>query len=215
MKKLIVAVAVASTVVLSGCAGMAGQTITGSSAGDYGVGGAVLGGLGGFAACKLIGGSKGTCNTTAGLGAVAGGVMGYSQGKTLDEARARQLQEQIQRESGLRTQLQYAVNQQNQPVVNQQGQRQVQALQMPVARVEMVNTRSGGLNKKAVKTLEYMSRLASQQNADMEVYVPANDEMYVGAIRGVVNPYNDPAGPKLWVQRDINQYLIVLKPRNQ
>lgn len=209
MKKLLVAATVAASLVLTGCAGTGG--ITGSIAGDSALQTGALGGLVAGAGCAITGGKGSTCAKVAAAGALVGGAYGYAKG--LDEQRAIQMQAMIRQQTGMQAQLQYAMNQQNQPVVNQQGQRQVQALQMPVARVEMVNARSGGLNKKAVQTLNSMSKLAVKENADMEVYVPASDEMYSNAIRGVVNPYNDPNGPKVFLQRDIAQYFIVLKPR--
>lgn len=214
LKMTVVAGLVALSMGLTGCASTAGGPMTGSHATDLGILGAVAGGAIGKIGCGLVNGNKGTCNSMMVLGAGAGGALGYSQGKTMDQAEAQRrqmeaerMQSLMQQNAGLRSQIQYA----QMPVQTSQGmqnQQVAQALEFPVARVEMVNSRTGALNKKALNTLKSMESVALRERALMEVYVPAADANYMGAIQGTV------PSAKLYQQNNYSQYVIVVKPQS-
>lgn len=212
IKKTVAVLTVAVSMALTGCANTAGGSLTGSSAGDYGIGGGLLGAVAGKLACSAMKGSKGQCNNIALAGAAAGAYAGYQQGKTMDEARARQLQEQAMRESGLQMQLKYA--QQQVQVQTPQGpqiqQKQVlEGLQLPIAQVDMFKGRTNSLSEKAVRNITYLSNFAQQQNMEMLVVVPSSRVQFAPAIQAYA------PNAQLVQTNDTNQYIIIVKPRQQ
>ncbi len=211
--KLFITLSIAASLALSGCANTGGAPITGSYAGDYGTMGAVGGGLLGYLACAGLKGSKGQCTNIAVAGAAAGGFAGYQQGKTMDVAKANEIQANAQRIQGLiaqQTQMPSQFQMVQVPVQTQQGVQQVnlpKAVEMPVATIDMINAKTGGLNQKAIKNLSYMDRMASQNNSDFMVYVPSSQIGSMSTIQKVA------PNAKVFESRDINQFILIVQPR--
>ena len=214
--KTIAAIAIAAS--LGGCASN-GQPTTGSQGGDFGALGTIAGVAAGYAGAKALGASNTASRNTALLAGVAGGLMGYQHGKVLDQraadqanavAQAQQLA--IQRDLQLQSQIRYAqVPVQAQPTVQVPNPQPVvkavaQALELPIARYEMVQAR-GGLTPKAVKSLSYMSRTASQANADLVILVPPSDVSYASAIQGIA------PNARLMESRDVSNFVLIVQPR--
>lgn len=203
---------------LAGCASN-GQPMTGSQAGDFGVLGTIAGVAAGYAGAKALGASNTASRNTAILAGAAGGFMGYQHGKVLDQRAAEQAnalaqaqQLAIQRDLQLQAQIRYAqVPVQPQPTVQVPNPQPVvkpvaQALELPIARYEMVSAR-GGLTPKAVKSLGYMSRTASQANADLVILVPPTEVSYASAIQGIA------PNARLMESRDVSNFVLIVQPR--
>ena len=214
--KSIAALTLAASLV--GCASN-GQPMTGSQAGDFGALGAIAGIAAGYAGAKALGASNTASRNTALLAGAAGGLMGYQHGKVLDQRAAEQAnalaqaqQMAIQRDLQLQARIRYEqVAVQSQPTMQVPNPQPVmkpvaQALELPIARYEMVSAR-GGLTPKAVKSLGYMSRTASQANADLVILVPPSDVAYVPAIRGIA------PNARLMESRDVSNFVLIVQPR--
>lgn len=88
-----------SLLFVAGCATTGKEsTVTGSHSGDQAIVGGLVGAAGGYALCKLVGGSDVACRNTAVGGAVAGGLIGWQRGKQQDLAEARVLEEELRRQ---------------------------------------------------------------------------------------------------------------------
>lgn len=214
--KAIAALTIAAS--LAGCASN-GQPVTGSQAGDFGVLGTIAGIAAGYAGAKALGASNTASRNAAIAAGAAGGFMGYQHGKVLDQrtadqanAMAQAQQQAIQRDLQLQAQIRYAqVQVQPQPTVAVPNPQPVakpvaQALELPIARYEMVSAR-GGLTPKAVKSLGYMSRTASQANADLVILVPPTEVSYASAIQGIA------PNARLMESRDVSNFVLIVQPR--
>jgi ribosomal protein L13E len=214
--KTIAALTIAAS--LGGCAS-SGQSMLGSSAGDFGALGAVAGIAAGYAGAKALGASNTASRNTALLAGIAGGAMGYQHGRVLDQRAADQAnafaqaqQQAIQRDLQLQSQIRYAqVAVQPQPTVQVPNPQPVvrpvaQALELPIARYEMVKA-GGGLTPKAVKSLGYMSRAANQSNSDLVILVPPTEVSYAAAIQGIA------PNARLMESRDVSNFVLIVQPR--
>jgi hypothetical protein len=185
-----------------GCASNNG-TVLGSNATDMGVAGAAIGGLAAYGACKYSGANDKACQNVGLAGGVVGGVVGYNHGKGLDIAAAKAAAAQIQQETGYQPVIQ-TVQVQNQ---NGQTQQMAKSLELPIARVEMLSTKNG-LNQKAIKAISRMDAMATQNNADFNIYIPNADTAYAPAIAGV-------APHARIFQGNRPDYLLVVQPKQQ
>lgn len=93
MKKPTLLVLSLATVLATACA--TDGKMTGSNAGDKAVQGGTIGALGGFAACKLLGGSNSTCTAVGVATGAVGAAVGWKQGKELDLAKAREFEQKV------------------------------------------------------------------------------------------------------------------------
>ena len=214
--KTIAAITIAAT--LGGCASN-GTSMLGSNAGDFGALGAVAGIAAGYAGAKALGASNTASRNTALLAGIAGGAMGYQHGKVMDQRAAEQAnafaqaqQQAIQRDLQQQAQIRYVqVAVQAQPTVQVPNPQPVnrpvaQALELPIARYEMVKA-GGGLTPKAVKSLSYMSRAANQSNSDLVILVPPAEVAYAPAIQGLA------PNARLMESRDVSNFVLIVQPR--
>lgn len=81
-----------AAVLLAGCATQG--AMTGSNAGDQAIQAGAIGATAGFLGCKLLGGSNTTCAALGAAGAALGAATGWKQGKEMDLAQARELEQQ-------------------------------------------------------------------------------------------------------------------------
>lgn len=89
-----------STIFLAACVSTGGtknEPVTGSNAKDQAIAGAAVGGAGSFFLCKLLGGNNKSCRNVAVAGAVAGGFIGWQQGKKHDLEAAQAFEEEAKK----------------------------------------------------------------------------------------------------------------------
>lgn len=210
--------ALTAVALMSGCASN-GASMLGSQAADYGALGTIAGIAAGYGGAKALGVNNNKARNVAVLAGIAGGAIGYQHGKVLDQRHAEQVnalaqaqQAAIQRDLQLQARIRYEQTLvQPQPTVAvpnpQPVQRPVaQALELPIARYEMVSSK-GGLTPKAMKSLDYMNRAATQANADLVILIPPADTQYARAIQGVA------PNARLMESRDVSQFVLIVQPR--
>ncbi len=215
----ILLLSLAASLSLGGCA--TNGPVTGSNAGDFGVLGTLAGAGLGYGTAKALGANNNKARNFAVLAAVGGGFAGYQHGKAMDQRQAeeinRRAQEQqmmVERELQLQAQIRYAqVQVQPQPTYQVPQPQPVmqpvaQALEVPIAKYEMVSAR-GGLTPKAMKSLNYMARTAQQSNADLVVLIPSTEMVYAQAIQGAA------PGARIMESREIKNFVLIVQPRNQ
>lgn len=221
LTKTIAAITIAAS--LTGCASN-GQSMLGSQAGDYGVLGTIAGVAAGYAGAKALGASNTASRNAAILAGAAGGVMGYQHGKVLDQraadqanAMAQAQQMAIQRDLQLQAQIRYAqVAVQQQPTMQVPNPQPVvrpvaQALEVPVARIEMLSPKNS-LTPKATQTLKYMEQQAKQSNMEFTIFIPASDDGR-NDVRVVADLQNLVPYARLAKSPDIKNFILVVQPR--
>jgi len=216
--KLKISVLALSTLFVSGCAST-GQTTFGSMAIDQATIGALTGLIGGYAGARAVGADSNRAQDAALIAGMAGGFIGFQQGRAMDERLAAQRLNQMQAQQNQIAndlQLQSNIRFENmlvtptptphRPQPQPQMRSVAKALELPIARYQVVAS-NGNLSRRAIQSLRYMDRTAKQSNADFIILIPSSDVGLAGAISGVAPT------ARLMESRDINQFILIIQPR--